>query len=170
MIRAAGTVVAATALWTAGAHSASADTGGFPDLGAFAPVSADGFTNTVKGYSSVLFSTPYNVRCEFAARPVTNLPSGAPSQLINCAGAVPSMGSCATGAVLSQGDGPAYTVERKADDCGATFSNGTLLNVGQKITVANVTCAVGADQLIACLDTNSGNHGFVLQPSGSWGF
>jgi hypothetical protein len=31
----------------------------------------------------------------------------------------------------------------------------------------NVTCVVGADGLTACID---GDHGVVLQPSGSWTF
>ena len=44
------------------------------------------------------------------------------------------------------------------------------LAAGQKLSYLNVTCAVGADNLIACLDTTSGDHGFVLQPSGSWAF
>jgi hypothetical protein len=38
------------------------------------------------------------------------------------------------------------------------------------LTYLNVTCAVGADNLVACLDTTSGDHGFVVQRSGSWAF
>jgi hypothetical protein len=45
-----------------------------------------------------------------------------------------------------------------------------LLAAGQKLTYLNVTCAVGADNLLACLDTTSGDHGFVVQRSGSWAF
>lgn len=44
-----------------------------------------------------------------------------------------------------------------------------LLNVGQKITTAGITCAVGGDRLTACIDPLL-NRGFVLQPSGSWTF
>jgi hypothetical protein len=44
-----------------------------------------------------------------------------------------------------------------------------LLNVGQKITKADITCVVGADRLTACIDPIL-NRGFVLQPSGSWTF
>jgi len=47
---------------------------------------------------------------------------------------------------------------------------GKALAVGQKLSYLNVTCAVGADNLIACLDTTSGDHGFVLQSVGSWAF
>jgi hypothetical protein len=47
---------------------------------------------------------------------------------------------------------------------------GKALAAGQKLSYLNVTCAVGADKLIACLDTTSGDHGFVLQSVGSWAF
>jgi hypothetical protein len=29
---------------------------------------------------------------------------------------------------------------------------------------------VDAGNMVACLDTTSGDHGFVLEPSGSWAF
>jgi hypothetical protein len=51
-------------------------------------------------------------------------------------------------------------------------STDTLLDVGQKLTlVANdtTTCVVGANDLVACIDGDN-QHGFVLQPSGSWTF
>jgi hypothetical protein len=38
------------------------------------------------------------------------------------------------------------------------------------VSYGNVTCAVGADQLVACQDTSLGHHGFVLSPSGSTAF
>lgn len=49
-------------------------------------------------------------------------------------------------------------------------STGKPLGAGQKLSYLNVTCAVGADSLVACLDTTSGSHGFVLQRSGSSAF
>ncbi|MDT5148253.1 MAG: hypothetical protein QOC58_2898, partial [Mycobacterium sp.] len=49
-------------------------------------------------------------------------------------------------------------------------SGGKALSAGQKVSYLNVTCAVGADDLVACLDSTSGEHGFVLQRSGSWAF
>jgi hypothetical protein len=49
-------------------------------------------------------------------------------------------------------------------------AGGKPLGTGQKLTYLNVTCAVGADNLVACLDTTSGDHGFVVQRSGSWAF
>jgi hypothetical protein len=45
-----------------------------------------------------------------------------------------------------------------------------MLGAGQKVSYNNVTCAVGANKLVACLDTTSGEHGFVLQPSCSFAF
>ncbi|BBZ12529.1 hypothetical protein MBRA_27240 [Mycobacterium branderi] len=47
--------------------------------------------------------------------------------------------------------------------------NAAALNAGQKIETGDVTCAVGANQLLACIDP-SRDKGFVLQPSGSWVF
>ena len=47
---------------------------------------------------------------------------------------------------------------------------GKPLAAGQKVSYLNVTCVVGTDNLLACLDTTSGDHGFVLQRSGSWAF
>jgi hypothetical protein len=39
----------------------------------------------------------------------------------------------------------------------------------QKISGTNGTCAVGENELVACIDADN-KHGFVLQPSGSWTF
>jgi hypothetical protein len=43
------------------------------------------------------------------------------------------------------------------------------VEVGQQISSSNITCVVGADRLTACINRVD-NHGFVLQPSGSWTF
>ena len=48
-----------------------------------------------------------------------------------------------------------------------TFSYARLMGSGQKVSFLNVTCAVGDDRLVACLETFNGEHGFVLRPSGS---
>jgi hypothetical protein len=46
-----------------------------------------------------------------------------------------------------------------------------VLGAGQKVTntALGITCVVGEDSLTACIDTRT-DHGFVLQPSGSWVF
>lgn len=171
---------------------ASAQPAGFPDLSTFAPVSADGYvTKKSKGssdLSTVDFSTPYNIACEFSA---SHDPSTRPSQYITCDGDLPGMdsipivalsgttpapGDCAVGTARPAGmDGPAYGLSRTSDggcNGGPAKSSlgGKVLSVGQKISYQNVTCAVGPTKLVACLDTTSGEHGFVLQPSGSFAF
>jgi hypothetical protein len=82
-------------------------------------------------------------------------------------------GDCVVGAVNFKG--PGYDLSRMTyGGCDgnppALPSGGKSLGVGQKLSYLNVTCAVGADNLVACLDTTSGDHGFVLQRSGSWAF
>jgi len=81
----------------------------------------------------------------------------------------PVAGGCVIGTVRSQG-AAGLRLNRESTTCGRQFSNGTFLGVGQKVSYRNVTCAVGADQLLACLDTSLGQHGFVLRPSGSTAF
>jgi len=50
-------------------------------------------------------------------------------------------------------------------------TNDALLSVGQKLIddAHGITCVVGVANLTACINTTT-NHGFVLQPSGSWTF
>lgn len=161
---------------------------GFPDLNNFAPVSPDdGYFQQLRAGTSRLvnFAAPGNIVCSFygGEQPVT-----APTQGIGCDGVMPGMdgvpfngggttappGTCVIGRVISQGAG--YRLEREnyggCEDGHAPAPpyGGKPLGVGQKITYQNVTCAVGADQLTACLDTTSGQHGFVLKPSGSVAF
>jgi len=71
--------------------------------------------------------------------------------------------------------GPGYELSRMSysgcDGNPASAPSGSkALNAGQKLSYLNVTCAVGNDNLVACLDATSGDHGFVLQRSGSWAF
>ena len=149
---------------------AAAQPPGFPDLGGFAPVSVDDYIEPpVKGPPYAYFSTPYNIACFFEAGEVIAAWS---SQAITCNGEFPGLdnGSCVIGRAEAAGMGPAYAVSRTGEPCGKQFSHGRLLNVGQKVTALNATCAVGADHLVACLDTTRGQHGFVLKPSGSMAF
>jgi hypothetical protein len=65
----------------------------------------------------------------------------------------------------------AFRLERELTTCPIhRYSTGAVLNAGQKISYQNVTCAVGGDGLLACLDTNLGPHGFVLKPPSSFAF
>lgn len=164
-------------------QQSAAQPAGFPSLDTFALVPVDGyFVVDARSPRWVYFSTPYNVQCDFnGAQDSFNLPPQ-PTAAINCNGDIPGLGNvagaaapgtCPTGHVSpgANGQGPGYALSQVAgSNCGAQFARGTLLNPGQKISYKNGTCAVGADQLIACLDTTNGEHGFVLQPSGSFAF
>lgn len=149
---------------------ATAQPPGFPDLDSFSLAPVDAYlAEPARGPRFAYFSTPYNIQCFFeAGEPV---PAWS-TQDINCQGDFPGMDhdSCVVGKAGAAGSGPAYALNRTGDQCGAPFARGTLLNAGQKLSVRNATCAVGADQLVACLDTTSGRHGFVLKPSGSQAF
>jgi hypothetical protein len=134
------------------------------------------------------FSTPYDITCHFYALPK---PNSGPSQEIKCEGAVlpgmddipfaglaqPGPDDCTLVSARPSDSGPDYVLHRsiveKGCPGGARYTppnQYSLLDVGQKLSYQNMTCAVGADPLIACLDTTSGEHGFVLRPSGSWAF
>ena len=150
---------------------ASATPPGFPNLDAFSPASLDAYLDgSGKGLRHAYFSTPYNIQCSFEAGEAVPAWS---SQAISCRGDIPGMpvGSCTDGTAQTAGMGPAYAVTPAGGARGgAPFSYGTPLNIGQKLSYRNATCAVGADHVVACLDTTRGEHGFVLKPSGSEAF
>ena len=161
---------------------AGAQPAGFPDFGGFTAVSADNYFATAPtGFGRwVKFSTPYNIECQFNA-PVGELRAGI-AQSVICSGDMPGLAElplvadtmvpgegCEIGKVRSS-DAEGMWLKRVSTVCGRQFSDGALLGVGQKVSYLNVTCAVGADQLVACLDTSLGHHGFVLRPSGSYAF
>ncbi|BAX91883.1 hypothetical protein [Mycobacterium shigaense] len=157
----------------------------FPNLDGFAAVPADGYvtSSAPSGTPRIAFSAGNTLACDFYGGPA---PAPQPSQDIKCSGELPGMddipfpgashlrpGDCVVGSVNFKG--PGYELSRMSyGGCGgnpaALPNNGKLLAAGQKVSYLNVTCAVGPDNLIACLDTTSGDHGFVLQPSGSWAF
>lgn len=155
---------------TSPSQHAIAQPPGFPNLSGFTPAPAEAYIEPPeKGPSFAYFSTPYNIACFFEASEV--IPAWA-GQGITCNGEIPGMdqGSCVVGRAAAAGMGPAYGLSKTSEACGAQFSHGKLLNVGQKVTALNATCAVGSDHLVACLDTTRGQHGFVLKPSGSVAF
>lgn len=158
---------------------------GFPNLDGFTAVPADGYqTTTGQGSGArISFAATPTLVCDFYGG---SAPAPQPSQDIKCSGDMPGMddvtfpggghpkpGDCVVGAVNFKG--PGYELSRMTySGCDgnppALQSGGKSLGVGQKLSYLNVTCAVGADNLLACLDTTSGDHGFVLQRSGSWAF
>lgn len=158
---------------------------GFPNLDGFTAVPADGYAATLRqgGTPRISFSVTPTLVCSFYGG---TAPPAQPSQDIKCDGDMPGMddvpisgggrpkpGDCVVGAVNFKG--PGYALSRMSyGGCDgnppALPPGGKPLGAGQKLTYLNVTCAVGADNLLACLDTTSGDHGFVLQRSGSWAF
>jgi len=179
------TLAAASAVAASAPQAAAEPPPGFPNLDAFTPVPAEAYVTTSgPGMSPRIdFSAPYALACDFYGGPP---PAPQPSQDIKCTGDMPGMdafplsgggharpGDCVVGALNFKG--PGYGLSRMSyggcdGNPGALPNNGKLLGVGQKLSYLNVTCVVGGDNLVACLDTTSGDHGFVLQRSGSWAF
>ncbi len=178
-------LLTAAAVTTGAPRAAAQPPPGFPRLDDFTAVPVDGYRAASAGATSprISFSAPYTLVCNFYGGPA---PAPHPSQDIKCSGDMPGMddvpfpggghprpGDCVMGAVNFKG--PGYELTRMSySGCDgnpvALPSTGKLLGVGQKLSYLNVTCVVGADNLVACLDTTSGDHGFVLQRSGSWAF
>ncbi|HEY0228114.1 MAG TPA: hypothetical protein VGC05_17370 [Mycobacterium sp.] len=178
------TLAAASAI-AAAQHAAAQPPPRFPNLDSFTAVPVDGYVTTSRpgGSPRVNFSATNTVVCDFygGAAPVPQ-----PSQDIKCSGDMPGMddfsfpgaghlrpGDCVVGSVNFKG--PGYELSRMSyggcdGNPAALPTSGKPLGPGQKISYLNVTCAVGPDNLVACLDNTSGDHGFVLQPSGSWAF
>jgi hypothetical protein len=157
----------------------------FPNLDTFTAVPAEGYvTPSLPGAPPrVNFTPTATLVCDFYGGAA---PAPQPSADIKCSGDMPGMddftfpgashlrpGDCVVGSVAFKG--PGYELSRMSyggcdGNPAALPTKGKPLGAGQKITYLNVTCAVGPDNLVACLDTTSGDHGFVLQPSGSWAF
>lgn len=166
-------------------HAAALPPPRFPNLDSFTAVPVDGYVTTSRpgGTPRVNFSATNALVCDFYGGPP---PVAQPSQDIKCSGDMPGMddfsfpgaghlrpGDCVVGSVSFKG--PGYELSRMSysgcDGNPAVLpTSGKPLAPGQKISYLNVTCAVGPDNLVACLDNTSGDHGFVLQPSGSWAF
>jgi hypothetical protein len=175
--------LAASAIAGPAARAGAAPPPGFPNLDGFTAVPADGYATTPQaGAPRISFSPTPTLVCDFYGA----APPPQPSQDIKCSGDMPGMddvpfpggghlkpGDCVVGAVNFKG--PGYELSRMTySGCDGNppplASGGKPLAAGQKVSYLNVTCAVGADNLVACLDTTSGDHGFVLQRSGSWAF
>jgi hypothetical protein len=179
-----GLTLAAASVLAAPPHASAAPPPGFPNLDGFTSVPAEGYLTTpATGAPRISFSATPTLVCDFYGGPA---PVPQPSQDIKCNGDMPGMdditfpggghpkpGDCVVGAVNFKG--PGYELSRMTySGCEgsppALPPGGKSLSAGQKVSYLNVTCAVGADNLVACLDTTSGDHGFVLQRSGSWAF
>ncbi|MUL68268.1 hypothetical protein BOO86_27615 [Mycobacterium sp. CBMA 234] len=133
----------------------------FPDLNAFAEApSPSQYSRPDKwanGY--MFFSTPDGVNCMIGATRTCygNLPGLTPDQLSACSS-------------VKQDDSSAPFRFNRSDQPCAPVTDAPLKS-GYKLTfdARGTTCVVGQDRLTACIDSWH-NHGFVLQPSGSWTF
>jgi hypothetical protein len=172
--------LAAAGTFAASIPRAMAAPPGFPNLDTFTPVAIDDFVAPLAhGAVIVNFSALGTVTCDFYGGPP---PPPGPLQNIDCEGAMPGLQNvpltsggpagpedCVYGVTKATPSG--YQLQKGSySACNAPRPvSGKPLTAGQKVSYLNVTCAAG-DQLLACLDTTGGEHGFVLQPSGSWAF
>ncbi|MBV8790187.1 MAG: hypothetical protein JOZ00_26340 [Mycobacterium sp.] len=177
------TVAAASVIPGPAPQAAAQPPPNFPSLDGYTAVPADGYASAAAGSPRLSFAGPYGLVCDFYGGPA---PAPQPSQDIKCKGDLPGLddlpfpgggrsrpGDCVVGSVDFKG--PGYQLSRMSyfgcDGNPASAPSGAkVLNAGQKLSYLNVTCAVGNDNLVACLDSTSGDHGFVLQRSGSWAF
>jgi hypothetical protein len=97
-----------------------------------------------------------------------------PNNSILCGGNITGVPASVSGAgcpeVRKPEDGPSdapYVLSRPPGEC--TTARYAPMTAGHKLTDDSGTCAVGEDDLVACIDADN-KHGFVLQPSGSWTF
>lgn len=143
----------------------------FPDLNAFQAVDPGPYTSAARAGGAAYFATPDGLQCILpnSAKPGDHVSA-------SCDGPLPGLPDNAP--VGSDGCSMVGSPTSLPTDLGPyTFQKGTgcpiittpLLNVGQKITKADITCVVGADRLTACIDPQL-NRGFVLDPAGSWTF
>jgi len=143
----------------------------FPDLNTFQPVDPAAYTASPRAGGATYFTTPDGLQCVLPKPakagdhvsascdgPLPGLPADAPIGKDGCS-------AVATPTSLPTDVGP-YSFQAGT---GCPVLTTPLLNVGQKITTAGLTCVVGADRLTACIDPTL-NRGFVLRPSGSWTF
>jgi hypothetical protein len=147
---------------------------GFPDLSGFADVTSSYRTPGGHGPPGVNFSTADGVNCGFGV-PAQVTPD---SQFVQCFGTLPGIQNLPiTSGSSTQGDcdlgeaqvGESGVIGHYKGRCPAPGGN-RILNPGQKVFYGNITCGVAPGGVTACLDTANGEHGFVLQPSGSWTF
>jgi hypothetical protein len=157
------TVTGGVALVSA-APAAQAQPPNFPDLNAFTEAPADLHFSRPERWASgyAFFRTPDGLNCMMGS-------------VTRCTGPLPGLppeeyGACSIvhGPYQQATRSIPFIFETASEDCGPSTDDP--LGVGQKLTfTANytTTCVVGEGRLTACIQND---HGFVLQPSGSWVF
>ncbi|MEZ0365271.1 hypothetical protein ACAG26_16445 [Mycobacterium sp. pUA109] len=162
---------------------AAAQPPGFPDLNAFSPVDPQGYLridnagqpgDAAASTTRVYFSTSDGVLCRWVyVPPGIQNPIAYPATV--CSGDIPGIPDS-----VPDDGGPGCAQVGQAAPFSAEYAfnrhwgacppfNAVALDPGQKIATGSATCVAGAGSLIACIDPVH-DHGFVLQPSGSWVF
>lgn len=157
-------IVAAAALGAMSSPVAAAAPPGFPDLNAFSPVDPKAYTISKPNSTFIGFVTTRGVSCSwgYSSDPNAHGPVECSGNILGIPDSAPDGGSGGCAAVSSDG-----TITKHGGPCPPFSSSLSTLNGGQKLVALNVSCVVAADGLTACVD---GDHGFVLQSSGSWTF
>jgi hypothetical protein len=153
---------AAIVLAGATAPTAAALPPGFPDLDAFTAVDPAPYVQHGLKASRIGFTTP-TLTCTWDYRPDHN-----DHVVPGCSGTIVGLPA----------EAPQSEMEGSCDGIGSSFGRGRgacpppsgypRLAPGHKLTAVNTTCAV-TDDGVACIDPIV-NHGFDVQPSGSWVF
>jgi len=142
---------------------ATAQPAAFPDLSQFTAADAGRYVRPfsyaerwANGY--LFFKTPDGISCAVGGS-------------LWCTGEFPGRpagrGGCDS--VRHDGGGSPQPFAFASNDTACVPTTDAVLGVGQKLTnvVFGITCVVGEGRLTACIQND---HGFVLQPSGSWVF
>ncbi|MBS9533645.1 hypothetical protein KIH27_08610 [Mycobacterium sp. M1] len=162
---------------------------GFPDLAGYRAVDAASYRSSAGGEAEVVFSTRGGVECRLpedadrlggarCSGLLPGLPETADSGLgwTNCPAVGTDWGSSAnyfpwyvfharSEGYLPRAPGAAY---HSNPPCRPSFRS-PILEDGQRISAAHITCAVGPGNQLSCIDPVL-NRGFVLTPAGSWTF
>ncbi|BBX48941.1 hypothetical protein GCM10009641_00130 [Mycobacterium cookii] len=148
----------------AGSPTAAAAPPGFPDVNTFTPVDSKLYTISKPDSTFIGFVTARGVSCTWAysSDPNAHGPVECNGNIMGIPDSAPDGGS--SGCASAKSDAP---ITKHGGACPPFSSSLATLNGGQKLTAVNVTCVVGVDGLTACID---GDHGLVLQSSGSWTF
>lgn len=144
--------------------AAAAAPPGFPDVNAFSPVDAKAYTISKPDSTFIGFVTTRGVSCTwgYSSDPHAHGPVSCSGNILGVPESAPDGGSGGCAAATSNA-----LITKRGGACPPFSSSLAMLNGGQKLSALNVTCVVGADGLTACID---GDHGLVLQASGSWTF
>lgn len=146
---------------------------GFPNLDGFVPVPADNYIRTgPKGPGRFVEFSPPTTSSAASPPPSTRSQQDRPRAFTAKAKYRRRIRShtrrvLATGTVGDWGAAE-FRIDKELSGCPmGAYNSGALLGAGQKLSYQNVTCAVCADGLVACVDNSIGQHGFALKPSGN---